>query len=117
MLYLKRAYVPSSPTDGTRLLVDRLWPRGVTKGALNVAEWYREAAPSDELRQWFAHDPARWAEFKKRYFKELESHPGIWQPILEQARSGKTTLVYSAHDTEYNDAVALKEFLEARLDH
>ena len=114
MLYLKRAYDPASSQDGTRLLVDRLWPRGIRKEALPIDGWYRDVAPSNELRRWFAHDPAKWQEFKKRYFAELEQKPQSWQPILERARAMKTTLVYAARDTEHNDAVALKEFLESK---
>ena len=115
MLSLKRAYDPPLPQDGPRLLVDRLWPRGVSKDALKIEQWYRDVAPSAELRVWFGHDPAKWAEFKKRYFAELEKNAANWQPILEKARKGKTTLIYSARDTAHNDAVALKEFLETKL--
>jgi uncharacterized protein YeaO (DUF488 family) len=115
MLSLKRAYDPYSPQDGQRLLVDRLWPRGVSKDSLKIEQWYRDVAPSAGLRKWFGHDPARWDEFKNRYFAELERNPASWQPILEKARHGETTLIYGARDTEHNDAVALREFLQARL--
>jgi uncharacterized protein YeaO (DUF488 family) len=112
---LKRAYEAPSPGDDQRVLVDRLWPRGVSKEKLNIAEWYRTVAPSSALRIWFGHDPARWTEFKKRYFAELESHTENWRPIAGWAIKGKVTLVYGARDTEHNDAVALKEFLEIKL--
>jgi len=115
MISIKRAYETASPGDGQRLLVDRLWPRGVTREKLKIDEWYRSASPSAELRKWFGHDPARWPEFKKRYLAELESRPENWKPLLERAGKGKTTLVYGARDTEHNDAVVLKELLEAGL--
>ena len=112
---LKRAYETPSAGDGQRLLVDRLWPRGVSRENLKIDEWYRSAAPSAEPRKWFGHDPSRWPKFKKRYFAELEVHPENWQPLIDKMGKGKTTLVYGARDTEHNDAAALKEFLEAKL--
>lgn len=113
-IQIKRAYDPSSPEDGARYLVDRIWPRGVTREALELSGWQRDAAPSDALRKWFAHDPARWEEFQKRYFAELDAHPEAWQPLLEGVRSGPITLVYGARDTEHNQAAALKTYLERR---
>jgi uncharacterized protein YeaO (DUF488 family) len=110
----RRVYDPPSPDDGARLLVDRLWPRGVKKQKLRLAGWLKELAPSDSLRKWFAHDPANWAEFQRRYFAQLEENPMGWQPILKAAREGTVTLVFSAKDAEHNNAVALKRFLEAK---
>ncbi len=112
---LKRAYEPADPRDGTRFLVERLWPRGVKKEALQVRAWLKDAAPSTELRQWFGHDPSKWTEFKRRYRRELDRHPEEWTPILEAARHDDVTLVYSSHDQQHNNAVALKEYLDARL--
>jgi uncharacterized protein YeaO (DUF488 family) len=111
MLKLKRAYEPVSPTDGTRYLVERLWPRGVSKERLHVTAWLKEVAPSTELRQWFNHEPEKWDRFRTRYFRELDSRPESWRPILAAARRGVVTLVYSSHDEEHNNAVALKEYL------
>ena len=109
---IKRVYDPVSSTDGTRLLVERLWPRGVKKTSLNISAWLKNVAPSTELRQWFSHDPAKWDEFRSRYFAELASNPEAWRPIKEAARGGTVTLIYSSHDTEHNNAIALKDFLE-----
>jgi uncharacterized protein YeaO (DUF488 family) len=114
MIALKRAYDPVSRADGTRFLVERLWPRGLTKAKLHVDAWLKEVAPSTELRQWFGHDPAKWDEFRKRYRRELDSHPDAWTPIVSAARHGPVTLVYSSHDTEHNNAVALQEYLGAK---
>ncbi len=110
---LKRAYAPASREDGRRLLVERLWPRGIRKESLRLDGWLKDVAPSTGLRQWFSHDPARWDEFRRRYWRELDGEPDAWQPILESAREGPVTLVYSSHDEEHNNAVALKEYLEA----
>lgn len=115
MIQLKRAYDPPASADGTRFLVERLWPRGVKKESLRVEAWLKDVAPSTELRQWFAHDPAKWPEFRRRYFAELKTHPEAWRPLLIAARRGRITLVYSSHDSEHNNAVALKEFLEQHL--
>jgi uncharacterized protein YeaO (DUF488 family) len=114
MITLKRAYDPVSRTDGTRILVERLWPRGVSKEKLRVEAWLKEVGPSTELRKWFSHDPEKWARFRERYFHELDSRPEAWQPIVSAARHGKVTLVYSSHDTKHNNAVALQEYLRAR---
>ena len=110
-IYLKRAYEPAAPVDGERYLVDRLWPRGVKKDALMLAAWLKEVAPSDELRRWFGHDPARWAEFRRRYRGELRSKRPILEPLRDALKRGKVTLVYSAHDEEHNQAVVLRDFL------
>ena len=114
---LKRVYDSVLPTDGRRLLVERLWPRGVSKAKLRVDAWLKEVGPSTELRQWFSHDPGKWSEFRRRYFRELDSRPEAWQPIVSAARHGSVTLVYSSHDTEHNNAVALKEYIEAKRAH
>ena len=111
----RRVYEPPSSEDGARLLVDRLWPRGVRKDGLHLTGWLKEIAPSALLRQWFDHDPARWTEFRRRYFAELEEHPSGWQPILYAARSGRVTLLYAAKDVERNNAVALQAFLARKL--
>ena len=114
MITLKRAYEPVSRTDGTRFLVERLWPRGISKASLRVDAWLKEAGPSTGLRTWFSHDPDKWDEFRRRYFRELASHPEPWQPIVSAARRGRVTLVYSSHDTQHNNAVALQEFLRKK---
>ncbi len=115
MIQTKRAYDKPSRADGERFLVDRLWPRGVTKSALAVSAWLKDAAPSTELRQWYGHDPAKWNEFRSRYFAELKANPEAWQPLIEAAPKRTITLVYSSHEKELNNATALAEFLEARL--
>jgi uncharacterized protein YeaO (DUF488 family) len=114
MITLKRAYDPVSRTDGRRFLVERLWPRGVTKAKLHVDAWLKDAGPSTELRKWFGHDPEKWSEFRRRYFRELNSRPDAWQPILSAARLGAVTLVYSSRDTQHNNAVALHEYLQTK---
>ena len=114
MITLKRAYDSVSRTDGRRFLVERLWPRGVSKAKLRVDAWLKEVGPSTELRQWFSHDPGKWSEFRRRYFRELDSRPEAWQPIVSAARHGRVTLVYSSHDTEHNNAVALQQYLQAK---
>ncbi len=115
MIQIKRAYEPVSKDDGQRILVERLWPRGVKKEALRLDQWIKDIAPSTALRQWFQHDPAKWSEFRRRYFRELEKRADVWQPVLALARRGRVTLVYSAHDTEHNNAIALEEFLRAKM--
>ena len=112
---LKRAYDPAEPTDGYRVLIDRLWPRGVTRQQANLDEWAKELAPSAELRQWFGHDPGRFEEFRRRYIEELRSERAPLTALRKRARNGTLTLVYSAHDTEHNDAVALAEVLRRGL--
>jgi len=115
MIALKRAYEPARSDDGQRFLVERLWPRGVKKAALRISGWLKDVAPSTELRKWFSHDPAKWDEFRRRYFAELDAHRDALQPLLDAAREGKVTLVSSSHDQEHNNAVALKEYLESEL--
>ena len=114
MITLKRAYEPASRTDGTRFLVERLWPRGVSKTKLRVDAWLKEVGPSTELRKWFRHDPQKWSEFRRRYFRELDSRSEAWQWITSAARRGRVTLVYSSHDTQHNNAVALQEYLRRK---
>lgn len=112
MIRLKRAYEPASTRDGKRFLVERLWPRGVKKETLKLDGWLKDVAPSAELRKWFDHDPAKWDEFRKRYVKELRQRPETWKPLASAAKKGTVTLIFSSHDQEHNNAVALKEFLE-----
>ena len=115
MIRIKRAYDPPTKEDGARFLVDRLWPRGMKKEALPMAAWCKEVAPSNELRQWFSHDPDRWKEFQRRYRAELAAHGTAWQPLLDAAKQGDVTLLYSARDTEHNNVQVLKTYLEERL--
>lgn len=115
MIRLKRVYEPAAKSDGKRFLVERLWPRGIKKAALQMTDWLKDVAPSSELRQWFNHEPAKWKGFQRRYRAELDDQPEIWQPLLEAAGSGNLTLLFSAHDVEHNNAVVLKTFLEERL--
>jgi len=115
MIRLKRVYEPPEESDGTRLLVDHLWPRGVKKEEVNVKSWIKAVSPSNELRHWFGHDPTKWKEFQRRYFAELDKKPETWRPLLEAAREEDITLVFSARDVEHNNAVALKSYLEKRL--
>lgn len=112
---VKRAYPSPDTQDGFRCLVDRLWPRGVGKEELRLDAWYKELAPSGELRRWFAHDADKWSEFKRRYFRELDSRTELVEELLSRAQQGRLTLVYAAKDERYNNAVALKEYLELRL--
>ena len=112
---LRRVYDEPTEEDGTRFLVERLWPRGLTKSALAEATWLKEAAPSPELREWFHHDPQRWNEFRRRYFGELKRNKDFLSPILDAAHKGGVTLLYSSRDTEHNNAVALREFLQYLL--
>jgi uncharacterized protein YeaO (DUF488 family) len=114
MIQTKRVYEPLSAEDGTCYLVERLWPRGIRKTDLKIEAWCRDVAPSTELRKWFGHDPAKWAEFKSRYRAELSERLEAWEPLFAAAQSGTVTLLYSARDTEHNSALLLKEFLEER---
>ena len=115
MIQVKRVYKPPATSDGTRFLVDRLWPRGVKKASLELEGWLKDVAPSDKLRKWFNHNASRWDAFQRLYFAELEEKPEAVQPLLEAARRGKVTLLFAAHDTEHSNAVALKEYLARRL--
>jgi uncharacterized protein YeaO (DUF488 family) len=112
---LKRAYDPPARSDGRRILVDRVWPRGIARDDLEIDAWLKDLAPSTALRKWFGHDPVKWDEFRKRYGRELEQRVDALEELVEMARAGRVTLVFGARDTEHNNAVALKEHLERRL--
>ena len=111
MIKIKRVYEPFDAHDGTRFLVERLWPRGMKKDSLRMDGWLKDVAPSDELRRWFGHDPQRWEEFRRRYAAELDARPEAWRPLMEAAEQGDVTLLYGAKDTEHNQAVVLREHL------
>lgn len=111
MIRIKRTYEPAEREDGQRILVERLWPRGMKKEALEADGWLKDVAPSTELRQWFAHRVDRWEEFRRRYQEELKANRAAWDSILEASRRGTITLLYSAHDTIHNGAVVLRDFL------
>jgi uncharacterized protein YeaO (DUF488 family) len=110
---VERVYATRSGR-GKRFLVERLWPRGIRKEDLQIDGWVKDAAPSTSLRQWFAHDPAKWEEFKKRYFGELDARPEAWRPLIEASLHGPVVLLFSARDIEHNNAVALREYLETQ---
>ncbi len=112
---IKRIYDPASPHDGQRILVDRLWPRGISKEKADIVFWARQLAPSHELRRWYGHDPAKWEEFKSKYFLELEANPLELEKLLEYLRRAPVTLLYGSTETKLNNAVALKEYLERML--
>ena len=110
-LKIKRAYEPRDPADGVRILVDRLWPRGVSKTRAAVDQWMKDVAPSTKLRDWFGHDPARWNEFRRRYAEELRAKSPLVGQLRSLARERPVTLVYSARDETYNDAEVLREVI------
>jgi uncharacterized protein YeaO (DUF488 family) len=112
MIHLKRVYEEPSKKDGIRVLVERLWPRGLTKERAAVDLWLKDVAPSPELRKWFGHDPARWEQFQERYRRELRKQEDAVQLLKQKAKQGSVTLVYAARDEEHNGALALKRFLE-----
>jgi uncharacterized protein YeaO (DUF488 family) len=112
---LKRAYEAPAHDDGPRILIDRLWPRGVKKTNAALDQWMKDLAPSTELRKWFGHDPARWTEFRIRYTEELRQHGEQLRQLRTLARARPITLVYAAHDIAHNDAVVLRDFLLGRL--
>jgi uncharacterized protein YeaO (DUF488 family) len=112
---VKRAYDPPARSDGYRVLIDRIWPRGVTKEDLKVDAWLKAVAPSTALRKWFGHDPKKWDEFRRRYARELEPHAAALEQLVERARAGHVTLVFAAKDIEHSNAVALREYLEGQL--
>jgi uncharacterized protein YeaO (DUF488 family) len=114
VIRIKRTYEPPARGDGRRILVERLWPRGMKKESLAADAWVKDAAPSTELRKWFDHRVERWNEFRQRYRNELDSNPGAWEPILDASRRGPVTLLYSAHDTLHNGALVLREYLAER---
>lgn len=108
---VKRVYDKPTEADGCRVLVDRLWPRGLSKENAKVDHWLKELAPSAKLRTWFSHDPAKWVEFRRQYFAELEGNPESVKTLRRLARAGEVTLLFGARDAEHNNAVALKEYL------
>lgn len=114
-LSVKRAYEPPAKEDGLRILVDRVWPRGISRENLKLYRWEKELAPSTELRKWFAHDPAKWFEFKRRYFEELQKSEPLVVKLRDLTRKHVVTLLYGAKSKEYNQAVALREFLLGQL--
>ena len=113
MIQLKRAYETASPNDGLRILVERLWPRGVSKQNAQIDLWLKDLAPSTELRKWFSHDTEKWDEFRKRYWSELEQTGDLLVLLKHRTTEGTVTFVYAAHDEQHNSAVVLKEFLES----
>ncbi len=112
MVKIKRIYDPPASEDGRRVLVDRLWPRGVAREEARIDEWLQEIAPSDDLRKWFGHDPTRWEEFRNRYRHELEGHDDILARLRAEAKKGRVTLLFAAKDEEHNNAVVLKGLLD-----
>ncbi len=115
MIFIKRAYEPAEAGDGARFLVDRLWPRGRDKKTLRLEAWLKDVAPSQELRKWFAHDPEKWKEFRRRYLAELDAEPSAWKPLLTSGKRQNITLIYGARDPEHNNAVALRAYLTRKL--
>jgi uncharacterized protein YeaO (DUF488 family) len=119
MIQIKRVYDreggKGSVEGGRRYLVDRLWPRGVKKEALKLDAWLKDVAPSDELRHWYAHDPAKWQEFRRRYFAELDARPAAWAPLVKAARRGRVTLLFSSKELVHNNVAALKDYIESHL--
>lgn len=111
-IHLKRVYEKPTTKEGTRILVDRVWPRGLKKEEARIDKWLKHVAPSTELRKWFGHDPERWDEFRDRYFRELDDTPDAVGQLMAEVQYGPVTLVYAAKDEEHNNAVALKEYLE-----
>jgi uncharacterized protein YeaO (DUF488 family) len=111
MIRIKRIYDPPSPEDGRRVLVDRLWPRGMSREKACIDEWLKEIAPSDGLRKWFGHDPARWGEFRQRYLEELQGQRDILERLRAEAKMGTVSLLYAAKNAEQNNAVVLRELL------
>jgi uncharacterized protein YeaO (DUF488 family) len=114
MIKIKRIYDPPTEDDGFRILVDRLWPRGLTKEKANVDLWLKEIAPSDQLRKWYAHDPKKWAEFKKKYSKELDQKIDLIDQIVKKTKEGDLTLLFSSKEEKLNNAVALREYIETK---
>jgi len=115
MLKIKRIYEPATPDDGRRILVDRLWPRGLSREAARIDAWLKEIAPSDELRRWFGHDRQRWEEFRRRYREELREHASLLDELSRDARNGDVTLLFAAQDTGHNNAAVLLEVLESEI--
>jgi uncharacterized protein YeaO (DUF488 family) len=115
VLQLKRAYEPALPSDGERILVDRLWPRGLSKERAAIDDWMKDIAPSAELRRWFGHDVEKWPEFQRRYLRELRAHAELVDRLARKASRGRVTLVFGARDEEHNDAVVLASVVRGRL--
>ena len=115
MIRIKRAYELPDDTDDRRILVDRLWPRGISKEKARIDFWPKEIAPSNELRRWYGHDPEKWTEFRQRYFSELDAHPEQVKELLGYMSKGNVTFVYSSTEQHLNNAVALKEYIEPRF--
>jgi uncharacterized protein YeaO (DUF488 family) len=115
MLRLKRAYEPKAASDGQRILIDRLWPRGLSRRKVAIDDWMKELAPSADLRRWFAHDPRKWVEFQKRYKLELRTQADLLDKIAKRALRGRVTLVYAARDEAHNDAVVLSAVIRRRI--
>lgn len=114
MIQLERVYDEGPHASGVRFLVERLWPRGLKKADLPLDGWLKDVSPSTELRRWFSHDPAKWEEFRRRYFLELDAQPGAVAALAARARSEHVTLLFAAHDEQHNNAVALREYLAHR---
>lgn len=114
MIGVKRVYEAPGQEDGVRILVDRLWPRGLSKAAAGVDTWMKDIAPSTELRQWYGHDPKKWAEFRRRYFAELEAKSALVDQLQEYMAKNSVTLLYGSKENEFNNAVALREYLQRR---
>ena len=112
---IKRVYDKPDENDGFRILVDRLWPRGLSKNRAKIDLWLKEIAPSHELRKWFAHDPQKWGEFKKKYFKQLDGQKELLSLILEKAKQGEVTLLFGSREERYNNAAALKGYFETKV--
>lgn len=115
MVNIKRVYETPLESDGKRILIDRLWPRGLTKEKADVDLWLKDIAPSTNLRKWFSHDPRKWEEFKKKYHSELKANSDVMLKLISEIKKSKVTLVYGAKDEVHNDAVVLKEYLEKEL--
>jgi uncharacterized protein YeaO (DUF488 family) len=116
LIALARVYDHEDLEKRPRFLVERLWPRGVRRADLHLTDWLKDVGPSDELRRWFGHQPERWDEFRRLYFGELDGHPEAWKPLCDAADGGDITLLYSSHDEEHNNAVALREYLIRRVE-
>jgi uncharacterized protein YeaO (DUF488 family) len=114
LIKLKNAYAEALPSDGPRILVDRLWPRGISKERLNLDAWLKDVAPSQELRKWFGHDPEKWAEFRRRYFAELAEREAAVNELIRRIGDGPATLVFAASDQQHNNAVALRDYLASK---
>jgi len=116
-IFLKRVYEKPSDEDGKRILVERLWPRGLKKEKGKIDEWLKDVAPSTELREWYSHDPAKWPEFKKRYLKELEAKKDFVLKLAKEAKESKVTFVFGSKEEKLNNANALKEYIEIKMQH